>query len=225
VVVLLLVATLGVDPAAAYPWRTDPGSAYISSDGNLYYHKGTTMLAPLSVFVVIFAALISDDDDDDSSSTDWSAWDTGLPCYDQPGDDSFPLEAVQLGGSAGVFVSRNLALGLRMVAQDNDKKDPVSGFWGGGPEVSWYPGPFRSPLRPFVSLSALYARGRVSSAARQHLISGPMYQARTGLSWFGSSGGIYVQASHQTTPRDEFRDLALTRSGWGAGMGLTFYLD
>ena len=222
-VVLLLTVLLGVRPAAAGAGRTDPGSAFVSTDGSLYYHKGTTMLGPLAVFVVIFSVLISDDDDD--YDTDWSDHDRRSPWCDTAGDIRFPLEAVQLGGSAGVFVGGNVALGLRLVAQENDRKDPVASFWGGGPELSWYPGSDWCPLRPFLSLSALYGRGRDAERASQRLVSGTSCQVRTGLSWFGPSGGIYVQASHQSSPLDEHRGLALTRSGWGAGMGITFYLD
>jgi hypothetical protein len=221
--VLLLVGIVGASPVAAYSGRTDPGRVFFSSDGSLYYHKGTAMLGPLGVFVLLFAALVSDDDEDYSS--DWETRDHGSGCCGMYGEPSFPLEAFQLGSSAGVFVTPNVAVGLRGVAQGNGREDPVRSFWGGGPELSWYPGNPWNPLRPFVSLSALFTRGRIAEVARERLVGGPSYQVRTGLSFFGEGGGVFVQASHQTQPLDRQGSIAHTRSGWGAGMGVTFFLD
>lgn len=212
-----------VMPGAARAGRTDPGHAFVTGDGTLYYERAGHMLGPLAVFVVVFSALVTDDDEDLDAC--WGAHDEQQSDVGLYADSFFGLESVQAGSSAGLFVLPNLALGMRLAAQSNGGRDPVGGFWGVGPELSWYPGYGDNPLRPFISLSALYCRGRLAGVEPDGLATGPSYQVRTGLSWLGEEAGFYVQASHQSTPLDQRHALAQTRSRWGAGMGVLLYLD
>jgi hypothetical protein len=216
-----LSCSAGLQPTAALAQGTRTGRPFVTGDGSLYYEHGATMLGPLAVFGILFAALLPDREEGNGADGDYGEYGPGWCETDAV--PALALEAYQLGSSAAVFVTPHLAAGLRLVAQGNDRRDPVDRFWGFGPEVTAFPGPAASPLRPFLGLSGLYVRGRVAKAVPSYRLTGALCQLRTGLSWLGAGGGFFVQASCQGRPMDRRHDLAQTRAGWGAGMGFVLY--
>jgi len=218
--VLLLLGFWNVEPASAYRGNSmRPGSAYFSGESSLYYQEATGAMGSLAIITLKYIIVpILDDDEEDDGFYD--------PCC-EPGCDGpdVPVHAYQFGGSFGFFVAPKVALGWRMIIQHNDEEDPIRSFWGGGPELSCYGDVSRYGARPFMSMGALYSRGRLRGPVEDSIVTGPSFLFRSGFDMGGPEGGLFVQTSYQTTPVNRVRNLPHTDSRWGIGMGFTVYID
>ena len=221
---LIVLVTGLAGSAQAYRPSPKKGKLFFSGEGNLYYGKATRMLMGLGAIAVKFVivpALLAEEEEEEY----WDPCGCDFCCDADCEDLDVPVEAYQFGGSMGYFVTSGIALGWRLVIQENDHRDRVSTFWGGGPELSYYGGSPYNPVRPFLSVGALYANGRLDGQSGERITMGPAFHLRTGFSVMGPEGAVHLQTSFQSAPVSPVRGFAHTESRWGIGLGFAVFID
>lgn len=218
---LLLLVAASAGPAQARWHDSERGTVYFSGAGSLYYGRATTMVAGVGIIGLrsLYIAELFDDDQD------WVSHDQDrCRCgrSDDPWCDDFdmPVEGHQFGGSVGVFVAPGLAVGWRLLTQQNDPADRVRSFWGGGPEISVH-GPAGAIVRPFASIGALYTWERSGDRRRERGPARTALLLRTGIGIPGPRSAFYLETSYLAPASFDGHEPASVSRPWGIGLGFS----
>ena len=207
-VAILVVATFApAGPADALDFPTEKGTVMLTGSGNGHYNGGEW--PELAVSMLTFLAILLADDEEDGY-------------YDEESEElGISAPKAQFGTSVKYFVSSNLAVGARYIYRQDFRENAISKLWGGGPELVYFFGNHRDPVRPFVGAGFLRTQA-VNRLTGLRLEDGASVNLRGGLNIaMSNSVGLVVQTGYQDDRLSSPSGSPLIGKTVGVGFGLT----
>jgi outer membrane protein W len=213
-VILAAAAVLPAGPAQALDFPTEKGRVMLAGSGSGYYNGGEWPELVWSMLTLLVTLVADEEDGGYYYDEGEEEWDLG-----------FSAPKAQFGASVNYFVSSNLAIGARYIYRQDFRENAVSKLWGGGPELVYFFGNFRDPVRPFVSAGVLRTQA-VNRLTGRRLEDGASVNLRGGLNIaMSNSIGLVLQTGYQTDRISSSPDESVVGKTFGIGIGLTASID
>lgn len=133
----------------------------------------------------------------------------------------FSVPKAQYGAGVRYFLSSNLALGARYIYRQDFRENAIGRLWGGGPELVYFFGNYRDPVRPFVSAGLLRTQA-VNRLTGERLEDGASVTLKGGLNIAMSrSMGLVLQTGYQNDRMSSPAGKPLVGRNVGIGVGFT----